>query len=59
MRFLFSLLATVAVLFVSFVVYIFTCWLIGDKTDLTGYTFVLTVNLMWQFYYETLKRRYE
>lgn len=57
MRYLFSLLITIGALAVSFVVFVFVCWLSGQKPTVNDYTFVLVVNLMWQFYHETLKRK--
>ena len=57
MRHLFTALTLVAGLLVlSFAVYAFLCWLFGNKPTLTGFTFVLVVNLMVQFYYEEFKR---
>ena len=55
MRYLFSFLITIIILIVSFVAYAFVCWLFDNKPTFTNYTFVLIVNLMWQFYHEGMK----
>jgi len=55
MRYLFSFLITIIILIVSFVAYAFVCWLFDNKPTFTNFTFVLIVNLMWQFYHEGMK----
>ncbi len=55
MKYLFALLMTVAVLAVSAIVYAFLCWIIENRPTFSGFTLVLVVNLMFQFYCETFK----
>ena len=56
MRHLYALLTTVASLIVTFAVYALMCWILDHEPTQADFTFVLVVNLMFQFYCEALKR---
>ena len=55
-RDLFAFLMTVAVLALSLAIYALMCWIMGYRLTLCGFTFVMAVNLMFQFYAEILRR---
>lgn len=56
MRHLYAVLTTASILVVTFAAYAFMCWIIGDRPTQAGFTFVLVVNLMFQFYEDVFKR---
>lgn len=56
MRHLYAVLITLVCLVVSFAVYAFMCWILGLRPTQADFTFVLVVNLMFQFYSDVLKR---
>lgn len=48
---------TLATMFVTLIAYVFICWVFNYKPTQLGYTFILVVNMIFNFNCEILKKK--